>query len=98
MLFFFLFLSLYIIIIITHHITQHIHTYTFTHIYYILPSFLTYFLYASRYDFLSPISIKPDSILNPFTILFCSRAFLTASSIPKALDIGISVRNFGSIT
>ena len=70
----------------------------FFYLSYIFPNFSTYFLYASRYDFLSPISIKPDSILNPFTILFCSRAFLTASSIPKTLDFGISFRKSCSIT
>src|ERR687895_99411 len=64
---------------------------------YILPNLLTYRLYASRYDFLSPISIKPLSILNPLTVLLCSRAFLTASSIPNDADFGIIFKNCGSI-
>src|SRR5918996_1978306 len=65
---------------------------------YILPSLLTYCLYASKYDFLSPMSIKPLSILNPLTVLLlCSSAFLTASSIPNDPDLGIIFKNCGSI-
>lgn len=64
---------------------------------YILPSLLTYCLYASKYDFLSPMSIKPLSILNPLTVLLCSSAFLTASSIPNDADLGIIFKNCGSI-
>src|SRR5215210_1091203 len=64
---------------------------------YILPNLLTYRLYASRYDFLSPISIKPLSILNPLTVFLCSKAFLTASSIPNDADFGIIFKNCDSI-
>ena len=35
-----------------------------------LPNFFMYFLYASKYDLLSPISMNPDSIVNALTFFF----------------------------